>query len=132
MPGVSDASDRCQCRPHDKGDRDGAIDVDAEQGRHLAILFTGALRASEWCSLNKIPKTQQQHECHQHDNDLLGGYVEATRSLDPAGLRCGRNTDQAAIDQRWQWLVARTLHDLHEIHQEDRHADRRNQRCQSE
>ncbi len=38
---------RGERRADDEGDRDGAVDIDAEQRRHLRILLAGALRAAE-------------------------------------------------------------------------------------
>ena len=47
-------------RPHDERNGDGAIDIDAEQRRHLAVLLAGALRAAERRLLHQIPEGRQQ------------------------------------------------------------------------
>src|SRR5262245_52972473 len=44
---VHRARDRRQRGGDHEGDRDGAVDVDAEEGRHLGVLLAGALRAAE-------------------------------------------------------------------------------------
>ena len=57
-------------RADDEGDRDRRVDVDAEQRRHLAILFAGALGAAERGVLDEIPEGGEQHRRHDHDQDL--------------------------------------------------------------
>ena len=57
-----------------EGDRDGAVDIDAEQRRHLLILLAGALRTAKRGLGHQEPEPGQQHGRHHPDRDLLVGH----------------------------------------------------------
>src|SRR5712691_3423474 len=57
---VHGAGDSRQRRTDHERDRDGSIDVDAEQRRHLLVLLAGALCPAEGGAAHQIPKHQEQ------------------------------------------------------------------------
>ena len=70
---VEHAGDGGERAADDEGDRDRAVDVDAEQRRHRAVLLAGALGAAERRLLHDVPEDGEQHRRHHHDEDLLVG-----------------------------------------------------------
>ncbi len=90
-----------------------------EQRRHLAVLLAGALRPPESGAVDQIPEDGEQRGRDHHDDDLLQRHRDAEHRIDLA-------------DQRRDRLVAWALGDLDEIGKCDRHADRGDQRRQSE
>ena len=59
-------------RDHE-GHRDGAVDIDADQRRHLLVLLAGALRAAEPGLGDQIPEAGEQHGGDAPDDELLVG-----------------------------------------------------------
>ena len=118
------AGDRSQGRPHDEGLRDRAVDVDAAQTRHQQVLLAGALGAAERGAADQIGERDHQHEREQdHDDlDVADGHREAA----------GVAEHEAAGDHRRQRLDVGALGQLDVVLEEDRHADRRDQRRQPE
>jgi hypothetical protein len=104
---------------HDEGERDRAVDVDAEQRRHLAVLLAGPLRTAQRRLLHHVPEEEQQRRHRHHDDELL--FCERHRA-------CPDRQHENARQHRLERLVVGPLHDLHEVRQEDRHADRRDER----
>ena len=92
--------------------------------RHLLVLLAGALRAAEPRLRHQIPERQQQHRGDAPDDELLVGQRHRKIVL--------VEQHELALHHRRDRLVARALRHLHEIRQEDRHADRRDQRRQPE
>ena len=118
-----DAGDRGERRPHDEGQRDGAVDIHTAQPGHGQILLTGALRAAERGPADQIRKRDHQDHGQQHDRDL--------DVADPYREAAVGAVHEAAPDHRRQRLDVGALQQLHVILQEDRHADRRDQRRQA-
>jgi hypothetical protein len=99
-------------------------DVDAEQRRHHPVLFAGALRPAQFGAPDQQRERRHQGERHDDDDDLQ----MAERDREPAFF----HHFEAALDDRLQRLDTRALQELDIVLQEDRHADRRDQRRQPE
>ena len=120
-----EAGDGRQRRSHHERERDGAVDVDAQERGHAAVLLAGALGPPERGLLHHVPEGRQQHRGHHDDQDLLVG------ERDGIAVDAAAEHDHVAQDRRHR-LVARALRDLHQVRQEDRHADGGDQRRQPE
>src|SRR6185437_1451030 len=118
------ARDRGERRTDDEGERNGAVDVDAEQRRHDHILFAGALCAAERRQLDDGREHGHQEQRYANDDQLQPADVDRETAA-PHQL-------EAAGDQRRQRLLVRALDEEDVVLQEDRHADCRNQRRQTE
>jgi hypothetical protein len=118
------AGDGGECCAHHEGERDRAVDIDAEQRRHLHVLLAGALLAAERSRGDDPGEARHQRHRHHDDDDLQPGdaHVEAV----------GAEQGVAALDDRARRLGPRTLRQLHVVLQQDRHADRRDQRRELE
>ena len=103
---------------HDEGGRDRAVDIDAEEGCHLAVLLAGTLGAAERRFLYDVPEDGEEYGRHQHNDDLLVGenHCEAV-------LAGGERDDRRGVEQGRNGLVARVLGDLDEVREHERHAD---------
>jgi hypothetical protein len=119
---IKRAGDRREHRADDKGDRYGAVHVDAQKRSHFAVLLNGALGPSERGLLHHVPEDGEENRGGDHDDDLPRG--------DGHGVSRARLSVQVEhMLQNWRHgLVARALRHLHEVHQEDGHADGRDQR----
>ena len=100
------------------------FDVDAQQRGHPLVLLAGALRAAQRGPLHHPPEGGQQHGGDHHDHDLLVGQRDGV-DVAPA------QRDHLA-QHRGHRLVARALGHLHQVRQEDRHADGGDQRGKPE
>ena len=84
----------------------------------LTITGVSSLKAVEHTTVDQIPEGGKQDGRDDDDDDLLHGDGDIAEM-------------QNVADQRRDRLVARTLRDLDEVRQNDRHADRGDQRRQA-
>src|SRR5260221_1157355 len=54
---IHGARDRCECGAHHEGRRNRTVDIDAEEGRHAAVLLAGALGPAERGLLHHAPES---------------------------------------------------------------------------
>src|SRR5712691_1173574 len=121
---VHDAGDRGERGADHEGERDGAVGIDAQQRRHFQVLLAGAHVAAEPRAGDEPGEDRHQRQRYEHDDDLNVG------DLHREGLALEQRI--AAGDQRRQRLDPGALGDLHVVLQDDRHADRRDERRQAE
>ena len=118
------AGDGGERRAHHEGQRDRAVDIDADQPRHHPILFAGPLRAAQRGARDQQRKGDHQEQGQQNDDDLHIAERHRIAAVPHHG--------DAALDHRRQGLDARALDQLDVVLQKDRHADGRDQRRQPE
>ncbi len=114
--------DGSQSCADDEGQRDDAVGVDAQQVGHLQILGAGAAGTAQARAGDEQREAVHGDEGDHEDQDLHVG--------DHHAIHGAFAEDQIARHQVGDGLVLGVLGQQHDVLQEDRHADRRDQRDQ--
>src|SRR5690606_32819308 len=107
----------------DEGQGDDVVGIDAQQVGHLQVLGAGAAGAAQAGLGNEQGQAVHHQEGDDEDQDLHVG--------DHHAVHGALAEHDVAGDQVGDGLVLRVLGEKHLVLQEDRHADRRDQRDQA-
>ncbi len=115
--------DGCQRRADDEGQGDDAVGVDAQQVGHLEVFGTGPAGATE-----ARARDEQRQSVHRDEGDDEDQHLHIGNGHPVHGALAEHEVAREQVGDR---LVLGVLGQQHDVLQEDRHADRRDQRDQA-